>query len=100
VTDRLYVSLGLQIDDPDSFGRMLFPDVTIDLRRLLAAQLAVRTLEPGFVAAFVSEVAIAITLQCETTQALRAIIEGLLRLGGQTFIGTCEVHEGVHHEKI
>lgn len=57
---------------------MLFSDVTIDLRCLLAAQFAVRTLEPGLVAAFVSEVAIAITLQGETVQALRTIVESLL----------------------
>lgn len=94
-----YVSLGLQIDDPDSFGGMLFSDVTIDLWRLLATQLAVRTLEPGLVTTFVSEVAIAITLQGETVQALRAVVEGLLRLGGR-FVGTYEAHEGVHHEKI
>lgn len=73
--------------------------MTIDLRRLLATQLAVRTLEPGLVTAFVSEVAIAITLQGETVQALRAVVEGLLRLDGR-FFGTCEAHEGVHHEKI
>lgn len=67
---------------------MLFPDVTIDLRRLLAAQLTVRTLEPGLVTAFVSEVTIAVTLQGETVQALRAVVEALLRLGGRTFVGT------------
>jgi len=79
---------------------MLFPDVTIDLRRLFAAQFTVRTLEPGLVTAFVSEVAIAITFQGETVQALRAVVEGLLRLRGRTFLGTYEAHEGVHHEKI
>lgn len=66
---------------------------------MLATQLAVRTLEPGLVTTFVSEVAIAITLQGETVQALRAVVEGLLRLGGR-FVGTYEAHEGVHHEKI
>jgi len=74
--------------------------VTIDLRRLLATQLTVRTLEPGLVTAFVSEVAIAITLQSETVQALRAVVEGLLLQGRRLFFGTCEGHEGVHHEKI
>lgn len=62
--------------------------MTIDLRRLLAAQLTVRTLEPGLVTAFVSEVTIAVTLQGETVQALRAVVEALLRLGGRTFVGT------------
>lgn len=97
---RSHVSLGLQIDDPDSFVGMLLPDVTIDLRRLLAAQLAVRALEPGLVTAFVSEVTIAITLQSETVQALRAVVQGLLGLDGRTFVGICDGHEGVHHLKI
>lgn len=74
--------------------------MTINLRRLLATQLTVRTLEPGLVTAFVSEVAIAITLQSETVQALRAVVEGLLLQGGRLFFGTYEGHEGVHHEKI
>lgn len=76
--------------------------MTVDLRRLFAAQLAVRTLEPRLVTALVSEVTITITLQGETVQALRAVVEGLLKLGGRAgrFLGTCEGHEGVHHEKI
>jgi hypothetical protein len=86
---------------------MFLPDVTVDLRRLFAAQIAVRTLEPGLVAALVSEVTIAIALQGETVQALGTIIEGLLRLSGRTFDGHhldfppgIYAHEGVHDVKI
>lgn len=84
---------------------MLLPNVTIDLRRLLATQLAVRTLESGLVTAFVSEVAIAITLQGKTVQALGTIVKSLLcsagwLLDGYLNAGTYGAHEGVHHEKI
>jgi len=87
---------------------MFLPDVTVDLRRLFAAQIAVRTLEPGLVAALVSEVTIAIALQGETVQTLGAIIEDLLRLSRCTLDGhhldfppgTYDAHEGVHDVKI
>lgn len=83
---------------------MLLPDVTVDLRGLLAAQLAVRALESGLVAAFVSEVAVAIALQREAVQALGTVVEGLLGSAGRAALlgrldpGTYEAHEGVHHE--
>lgn len=102
-------SLGFQINNPDSFRRMFLPDVRVDLWRLFAAQIAVRTLESGLVAALVSEVAITIALQGETVQALGAIIESLLRLSGWTFgghhldfptSGTYDAQEGVHDVKI
>lgn len=83
---------------------MLLPNVTIDLRCLLAAQLAVRTLESGLVTALVSEVAVAITLQGETVQALGTIVKSLLCSAGRLLdhfnAGTYGAHEGIHHEKI
>lgn len=85
---------------------MLLSNVRIDLRRLLAAQLAVRTLESGLVTALVSEVAVAIALQGETVQALGTIVKILLRSAGRKLVGhfnvggTYGAHEGIHHEKI
>lgn len=57
--------------------------------------------------ALVSEVAVAITLQGKTVQALGTIVKSLLcsagcrgMLDGHLNAGTYGAHEGVHHEKI
>lgn len=106
VRDARHDSLGFQVDDVDPLARVLLPDVTVDLRGLLAAQLTIRTLKPGLMAALISEVAVAIALEGEAMQALGTVIEGLLgsarrMLGGHLAgPGTYEAHQGVHHEKI
>lgn len=105
-TWRTHDSLGFQIDDVDPLGGMLLPDVTVNLRGLLAAQFAVRTLESGLVTALISEVTVAITFQGEAVQALGTVVERLLGstrrmlAAGRLDPGTYEAHQGVHHEKI
>jgi len=52
---------------------MLFPDVSVNRRGLLAAESAVGALKPGLVSALVVHVAVLIPLQGEATPAFLAL---------------------------
>lgn len=75
--DRVHVS-ELHVEDEDFFFRVFLPDVGVDRRRLLAAKPAIRTLEPGLVAALVVDVPVLVPLQGEPATALLTLKRLLL----------------------
>lgn len=58
--------LVIEIDHANLLGRVFLSDVTVDLRRLLALQLAIRAFESRFVPALVLVMTVTVTFQSET----------------------------------
>lgn len=92
--------LVIEIDHANLLVRMFLSYVTIDLRRLLALQLAIRTFEPRFVATLVLVMTVTVTFQRETVQTPGTVMKQTI-LDPRRVPGCFRrVHQRVQHGQI
>lgn len=77
---------------------MFLSDVTVNLRRLFALQIAIRALEPRFVPAFVLVMTVTVTFQGETMQTPGAVMKQTILDPRASWFR--RVHQRVQHGQI